>query len=99
MKLYEHILDKEKRTITVRLYGLIGSDVDGNSLAHSIAEWGESPDIDIIRLRINSGGGNVFDGMSIVSALRSSRAVTHCYIDGVAASMAAVIAVRATNCI
>ena len=93
MKLYEHILDKEKRTITVRLYGLIGSDVDGNSLAHSIAEWGESPDIDIIRLRINSGGGNVFNGMSIVSALRSSRAVTHCYIDGVAASMAAVIAV------
>lgn len=93
MRLYEHILNKEERTVTVRLYGQIGVDVDGNSLAHSIAEWGESPDVDIIRLRINSGGGNVFDGMSIVSALRSSRAVTHCYIDGVAASMAAVIAV------
>lgn len=93
MNLYEHIFNQEERAITVRLYGTIGSEVDGNSLAHSIAEWGESPDIDVIRLRINSGGGSVIDGMSIVSAIRSSRAVVHGYVDGIAASMAAVIAV------
>ena len=93
MSTYEHILNKEERTATVRLYGAIGTDVDGNSLAHLLAELGDSPDIDIIQLRINSGGGSVFDGMSIVSAIRSSQAVTHCYVDGIAASMAAVIAV------
>lgn len=93
MRTYEHILNKDERTATVRLYGAIGTDVDGNSLAHLLAELGDSPDIDIIQLRINSGGGSVFDGMSIVSAIRSSQAVTHCYVDGIAASMAAVIAV------
>lgn len=93
METYDYILNKEQRTVTVRLYGSIGGDVDGNSLAHLIAELGDSSDVDIIQLRINSGGGSVFDGMSIVSAIRSCRAVTHCYVDGIAASMAAVIAV------
>lgn len=49
----------------------------------------------IINLRINSPGGDVFDSLAIYNALRehSSRVVTH--IDGIAASMASVIALAA----
>lgn len=48
--------------------------------------------VDTIHLRINSYGGEVFDGVAIYNQLKehSARVVTH--IDGVAASIASVIA-------
>lgn len=47
---------------------------------------------DEVHIRINSPGGSVFDGQSIITAIRehSSRTVAH--VDGLAASMAAMIA-------
>lgn len=45
-----------------------------------------------ITLRINSPGGNVFDGFAIYSALRAHAATVNVHIDGVAASIASVIA-------
>ena len=45
-----------------------------------------------IHLRVNSPGGSVFDGMAIYNALREhpARVVTH--VDGLAASMASIVA-------
>lgn len=75
----------------MRLYGSIGTDTDGNRFARELAEQdGVCP---LIKIRINSPGGDVFQGMSIISAMLSMRTPIHVYIDGIAASMAAVIAV------
>ena len=45
-----------------------------------------------INVRINSPGGNVFDGVAIANAIKSHPAKTVVYIDGIAASIASIIA-------
>lgn len=42
-------------------------------------------------MRINSNGGSVSQGLSILSVLMSAKAFIHIHVDGVAASMAAVV--------
>ena len=76
---YDYIIDNESRSATFRIYGSIGGDIDANVLAKTIAEVDDYGNVDSIILRINSGGGNVIDGMSIVSVLRSCKAATACY--------------------
>lgn len=49
-------------------------------------------DVDRIELRINSPGGEVFDGISIHHALANHKATVHVIVDGLAASIASVIA-------
>ena len=48
-----------------------------------------------ISLRINSGGGDVFDAVAIASALRRHPANITAYVDGIAASAASFIAMAA----
>src|SRR6056297_654921 len=45
-----------------------------------------------IHIRINSPGGFVFDGNAIFNAIFQSKAFTKTFIDGLAASMASIIA-------
>ena len=78
----------------MRLYGTIGPKVDGDYFAHELASF-DRGDFDLIHIRMNSPGGNVFQGMSIISAIRSMNTPVCVHIDGIAASMAAVIAVAA----
>lgn len=66
-----------------------------------IGDWGVSADdfvrdvsamtADAIDVRINSEGGDIFDGVAIYNALVSHRALISTYADGVAASAASVI--------
>lgn len=49
-------------------------------------------DVKTINLHINSPGGDVFEGVSIYNMLKQSKADIHVYIDGLAASIASVIA-------
>lgn len=49
-------------------------------------------DVPRIDLRLNSPGGDVFDGIAIHNALRQHPAEVHVHVDGVAASIASVIA-------
>jgi ATP-dependent Clp endopeptidase proteolytic subunit ClpP len=44
-----------------------------------------------IDVRINSGGGDVFDGMAIFNAMRRSPAIINTYCDGLAASMGSIV--------
>ena len=53
---------------------------------------------DSINVRINSVGGSVIEGYSIVSAILNSKIPVNTYIDGLAASIAGVIAVAGTKC-
>lgn len=78
----------------MRLYGEIGSKIDGDYFAQQLASL-DAEDLDMIRIRVNSPGGYVFQGMSIVSTLLSMNTPVCVHIDGIAASMAAVIAVAA----
>lgn len=50
-------------------------------------------DITTLNIYINSGGGDVFAGQAIHSMLRRHKATKNVYIDGLAASIASVIAV------
>jgi len=76
---------------TLPLYGTIGKDVNGNDFAKELMKLDKVNDN--IDIRINSPGGDVYQGMSIVSAILSMKTPVNIYIDGIAASMAAVIAV------
>ena len=72
----------------MRLYGAIGPRVDGDYFAQELASL-DRGDFDMIHIRMNSPGGNVFQGMSIVSAILSMNTPVCVHIDGIAPSMAA----------
>jgi ATP-dependent Clp endopeptidase proteolytic subunit ClpP len=77
---------------TIFLYGDI-SDYGDVSSARVAAELLEAEQKSSrINVRINSVGGDVYCGITIFNALKSSKADIHIYIDGIAASMAGVIA-------
>lgn len=75
----------------MRLFGEIGGQVDADLFARELAALDDVADT--VHLHINSPGGDVISGLSIVSAMRSMRAFIHVHVDGIAASMAAVIAI------
>lgn len=52
-------------------------------------------DVDNITLRINSPGGDVFDGVAIHNALKNHKAKVTAQIDGIAASAASFVAMAA----
>ena len=85
---------KEEDAVGILLYGYIGQNgqdpVDSAAVVTEIKEL--SSRYKNIDVRINSMGGEVYAGLAIFNALRESDANIHIYIDGVAASMAAVIA-------
>lgn len=77
---------------TLLLYGDIGDGdkvESGRIVSELISLQSQYGKIDV---RINSRGGDVFSGMAIYNALRQSRSDITIFIDGVAASMAAIIA-------
>ena len=77
---------------SVMLYGDIGGK-EGVSAEQIVSEmaWlaGEYPMIDV---HINSVGGEVFAGIAIFNALKESPSMVNIYVDGLAASIAGVIA-------
>lgn len=75
----------------MRLYGEIGREVDANQFAQALA--GLDSQVETVHIHVNSPGGDVLSGLSVISAMRSMQAFVHVHVDGVAASMAAVIAV------
>lgn len=93
MSKYVDILNESKKEATMRLFGEIGRQVDADLFAQELAALDNVADT--VHLHINSPGGDVISGLSIVSAMQSMRAFIHVHIDGIAASMAAVIAIAA----
>lgn len=85
---------------TMLIYKHIGNDdemgygVDGNQFANELLWLNEAyaEEIQTINVRINSVGGSVADGLSICSAILNSKIPVDTYIDGMAYSMAGVIA-------
>lgn len=77
----------------ILLYGDVGDKWDGVTDADIVRELHDYEVLySKIDVRINSYGGSVFAGLAIFNALRSSKADITIYVDGVAASIASVIA-------
>lgn len=77
-------------TPEVLIYGEIDSywGVDAAQFARDLAQINASE----ITVRINSVGGDIFDGIAILNALRGHDATINVVVDGLAASIASVIA-------
>lgn len=76
---------------SILLYGEIGEgNVSSGDVVRELLTL--STQFEAIKIRINSNGGDVFSGMAIYNALRQSTAKITIYVDGVAASIAGVIA-------
>ncbi|WP_432352667.1 head maturation protease, ClpP-related [Sporosarcina sp. A2] len=65
------------------------NDTSAVSFRDELAALG---DVEVIDLRINSGGGDVFEASSIYNMLKRHKARIEVHIDGLAASAASVIA-------
>lgn len=81
-------------SVEISIYDQIGQNWYGEGITakkfeRDLKAFG---DIDSITLRINSPGGSVFEGNAIYNILRAHAAPVHTVIDGVAASIASVIA-------
>lgn len=89
-KLLNYLVKDQKGILY--LYGEVGEHerVESERVATELAELEQQTTE--IEVRINSRGGDVFEGIAIFNALRRSSAKITIYIDGVAASIAAVIA-------
>lgn len=65
------------------------STTTNSSFRNDLKELG---DVDTINLHINSPGGSVFEGIAIFNQLKQHKAKINVYVDGLAASIASVIA-------
>lgn len=77
---------------TVWIYDVIGDDVLAAPLCKEIDSL-DRP----ITLRVNSPGGNVFQGLAIYNSLKAHKHPVTAYIDGLAASAASVIVMSAAR--
>lgn len=75
---------------TLYIYGGIAEKIDGDYIAGQIVEL-DKQGLSNINLRINSAGGSIIEGLSIVSAILNSTTPIHGYNDGICASMAGIV--------
>lgn len=92
MRQWYEITAKSDRT-SLSIYDHIGQDFFGDGVsAKELFKEIEAIKTSYIDLFINSPGGNVFEGNSIYNMLRRHSATVEVVIDGIAASIASVIA-------
>ena len=95
---YNIVQNKESKETTISIYGVIGGfDFDKWEWINTADKFVEDfakveSESDLIHVKINSPGGNIHDGLPIYNALRNSKKIVYTYIDGIAYSMAALIA-------
>lgn len=91
-KVFFNIIPGED-TCCILLYGDIGDNYAAVTSSQIVRELlAAEATYKNIDVRINSIGGEVYTGIAIFNALRASKANITIYVDGVAASMASVIA-------
>lgn len=75
----------------ILLYGVVGErdELDARSVVRRLSAYADTEPMEI---RINSAGGSVFDGMAIYNTLRNRAGDVRIHVDGLAASIASVIA-------
>lgn len=89
------IKNKSATKAEIYIYGAIGASFFEDSI--SAKQFSDelnklAPTVNEISVRINSPGGDVFDGIAIYNRLKQHKAKKIVYIDGLAASIASIIA-------
>lgn len=99
MQMRMQINDAKPNEADLELYDEIGESTDwwtgktSGISAESITQFlKENQDVDTVNLHINSNGGLVFEGITIHNILKGSDKTVNVIIDGLAASIASVIA-------
>ncbi|WP_445506708.1 head maturation protease, ClpP-related [Niallia sp. 03190] len=90
--------ETKKNSAEIFIYGSIGSSwweesVSASQFGRDLKALGD--DIEDITVRINSTGGSVYDGLAIRSLLKNHAAKVTAIVDGLAASIASIIAMGA----
>ena len=91
---------EDDKTAEIYIYDEIGTSwwgeetVSAKSFVDELKALGDVTDI---TLRINSPGGDVFDGVTIHNAIKTHKATVTAHVDGLAASAASYIAMAADN--
>lgn len=102
MKIYWTIkAQAEEETGEVLLYGDIGEGwfEEGNGAKAFAKELKALGKLKTLNIRINSGGGSLFEGLAIYNTLDRHPAHKNVFIDGIAASIASVIAMAGNQVI
>jgi ATP-dependent protease ClpP protease subunit len=89
------VINKSPTTAEIRIYEQIGESFweDGLSAKSFDDQLKELPSsVQNIEVRLNSPGGDVFQGLTIYNRLKQHKAKVTVYIDGLAASIASIIA-------
>jgi ATP-dependent Clp protease, protease subunit len=90
--------DDKAKTAEIVIYDEIGKSWWGEdtvSAKQFLSDLTELGDVDAITLRVNSPGGDVFDGVAIHNALKNHKATVTAHVDGIAASAASFIVMAA----
>ncbi|MBQ9041579.1 MAG: Clp protease ClpP [Eggerthellaceae bacterium] len=92
-------IKNEGERATVYLYGEIGESFWGedDNRAKDFAKLLEELEPKPLDIRIDSCGGDVYEGFAMASAIMRYKGDTHAYIDGIAASAASYIALMADS--
>ena len=77
----------------LNIYGGIGFDIIGNQFADEVRYLNEYEKVKSFVVHINSEGGSVTDGLTMIAALRNTNKPIKTIVEGIAASMAGVLAV------
>lgn len=90
-----------KKSHEIKLYGNIGNDWYGGGLNAKFIEnainEAKRLQAEVLNVRINSPGGSVFEGVAMYNLLAQSGLEINTYIDGIAYSMGAIIAMAGKN--
>lgn len=99
MQMRMQLNDAKPNEADLEIYDEIGESMDwwtgktSGISAESITQFlRENQDVDTINVHINSNGGLVFEGITIHNVLKGSGKTVNVIIDGLAASIASVIA-------
>ena len=85
-------VNRGAKTGEIWLYDIVGEKFGGMSPKFFNDELNKLGKVDTINLRINSAGGSVFEGVAIHNMLKRHPARLEVDVDGIAASIASVIA-------
>ncbi|WP_436863673.1 head maturation protease, ClpP-related [Mammaliicoccus sciuri] len=96
-QIFFNVIELPNNEARIDIYGEVvpddwrASDVDTSAVSfrNAIKDLGE---VETLNVHINSPGGSVYDGVAIFNMLRQHKASVTVHIDGLAASIASVIA-------
>lgn len=83
---------KDKKKADVYLYDVIGDSWDGTTARQFAQDLSALGNLDVLNIFMNSPGGVVTEGLAIYNILVRNKATKNVFVDGLAGSIASVVA-------